>query len=68
MDLKPENICMEMKGGQTSTWVVDYGSAMQQDTGADFVPVMLGCVHRFPLCAGERASAMPCCETNVYKL
>lgn len=36
MDLKPENICMEMKGGQTSTWVVDYGSAMQQDTGAAF--------------------------------
>ena len=49
LDLKPDNICMEMKDGQTHTCVVDYGSCLQQDTGEFFcnalvVSLLLLCV------------------------
>ncbi len=32
MDLKPDNLCMEMKNGQLHPYVVDFGSSLKQDT------------------------------------
>ncbi|KAL3157150.1 hypothetical protein ABBQ38_001391 [Trebouxia sp. C0009 RCD-2024] len=32
MDLKPDNLCLELKDGQSYTSVVDLGSSLQQDT------------------------------------
>ena len=33
LDLKPDNLCMEMKNGLPHPYVVDYGAAFEQGSG-----------------------------------
>ena len=45
MDLKPDNVCMQLKDGVYHTYVLDLGSCVEQDTGAPSAILCCNCCY-----------------------